>query len=60
MNLQPQRSARPLQPQPTASRQSRSPSRQRLLRRARDIRQQARGTTDLWLAAQYEAVAELL
>lgn len=60
MNIQPQSPARSLQPQPRPSQQSRSQSRQRLLSRARDIRQQARGTTDLWLAAQYEAAAELL
>jgi hypothetical protein len=60
MNLQPQSVARPLQPQPTPSPQTRSQSRQRLLSRALDIRQQARDTTDLWLAAQYEAAAELL
>nr|WP_067288732.1 hypothetical protein [Marinobacterium profundum] len=60
MNLQPQRPARQLQPQPTPSQQSRSQSRQHLLSHARAIRQQARGTTDLWLAAQYEAAAQLL
>ncbi len=63
MNLQMSNSSRtsaPRQTTPVAAQQTRSQSRQRLLRRARDIRQQARSAADLWLAEQYEAAAELL
>jgi hypothetical protein len=40
--------------------QTRQQGRQRLLGRARDIRRRACSSSDLWLAAQYEAAAELL
>ncbi|UTW13825.1 hypothetical protein [Marinobacterium rhizophilum] len=63
MNLQPSspaRSSQPLRPGNTAGKQPAMLSRQRLLRRAGAIRQQARSATDLWLAEQYEAAAELL
>lgn len=62
MKLQPRNPIKPLQPHTRGPRavQTRQQGRQRLLGRARDIRRQACSSSDLWLAAQYEAAAELL
>lgn len=60
MNIQPQSPAQPAQTLLTVPQQTRMQSRQHLLRRARDIRQHASSSTELWLAAQYEAAAQLL
>jgi hypothetical protein len=62
VNLQPRNPIKPLPPQTRGQQavQTRQQGRQRLLGRARDIRRRACSSSDLWLAAQYEAAAELL